>query len=111
MEPTMVQAHAKPRPPGHPRRNPVNASAARIAVRESAAAVEAANSVGMPGDRLGTKRPTPRTRNISGATHRLSLALDESRADHGQSTKYAMRHQAKRNHRNCKAKMTSGSNL
>jgi len=111
MEPTMVQAHTRPRAEGHPRRSPVNANAARSAVKESPVAVAAANSVGMPGDRLGTSRPTPRTRNISGATQRLSLASDENRADHGQSTKYAMRHQAKRNHRNCRTKMTSGSTL
>ena len=105
----MVHAHVSARAEGHPWRNPVKANAARSAVRKSPAAVETANSVGMPGERLGTMRPIPRTRIISGAIQTLSLATGESCADHGQSTKYAMRHQAKRNHRNCKTKMTSGS--
>jgi hypothetical protein len=78
----------------------MNANAARSAVTESPAAVETANPFGMPGERVWTRRPTPRTRNISGAIHTLNLALEESRADHGQSTKHASKDQAKRNHRN-----------
>jgi hypothetical protein len=55
-EPTTVQAQAKPRAADQPFRSPMNATAARNAVRESPAAVEAANSVGIPGDRLAASR-------------------------------------------------------
>jgi hypothetical protein len=46
-----------------------------------------ANSAGMPGDRFGTRRPSPRTRNICGATKAASLASGDRVADQGHSTK------------------------
>src|SRR5687767_2050049 len=58
-EPTMVHAHVRPRADVHPWRKPVNANAASSAVTESPAAVATANSIGMPGERLGTRRPAP----------------------------------------------------
>ena len=83
--PTTVHAQARPRAAAQPRRSPKKAAAASKAVRESAAAVGTANSAGIPGDRLGTRRPTPRTRNISGATQALGRQSGDSAADHGRT--------------------------